>query len=73
MKIENPNVNTVKLESIEQGKCFKAEDNGIYMATDERDSESKEVMCVNLDMGVCVLFAADEEVIPITAKVVIEA
>lgn len=35
MKIENQNVNTVKLESIEQGKCFKAEDNGIYMATDD--------------------------------------
>lgn len=71
MIIEKTNVDKVKVESIEQGKCFKSVD-CIYIATDERDSETKDVMCVNLATGISVLFAADEEVTPIIARVVVE-
>lgn len=72
MIIEKSNVDKVKVESIKIGNCFKSDDDCICIATDERDSETKEVMCVDLNTGVSILFAADEDVTPITARVVVE-
>lgn len=76
MKIERiiDNSKVKKLEELYVGDCFSySDEDTVNIKTEESDDHSNETLCVDLRTGTTFMAVNSSLVIPIKAKVVVEA